>query len=157
MLTAILAVVGTLLGTAVAALSHDRSARRAEAVQRRERARSETLNAVSVLAGAVSDHRRAMYLRSEAVLSGAPEERVERLRADSHHARSRVEQPLIALRLLVTDEAVRVAAHVMIVATFAMRRAGDSWEALSAARVNAVEAHDAFVDAAARHLQAADR
>jgi hypothetical protein len=157
MLTAILAVVGTLLGTAVAALFHDRSARRAEAVQRRERARTQILEAVSRLAGAVSDHRRAMYLRTEAALSGAPQESVDRLRVDSHNTRSQVAQPLTALRLLVTDEAVRAAAHVMIVATFAMRRAGDSWEALSAARVNAVEAHDAFVDAAARHLQAIDR
>lgn len=146
MLTAILAVVGTLLGTAVAALFHDRSARRAEAVQRRERARSEILDVVSRIAGAVSDHRRALYRRGEAALSGAPQESVEHLRAE-----------LTALRLLVTDEAVRAAANAMVVATFAMRRAGDSWEALSAARVRAVEAHDAFVDAAAQHLQAADR
>ncbi|MGW0844316.1 hypothetical protein ACWD26_30085 [Streptomyces sp. NPDC002787] len=157
MLTALLAIVGTLLGTAVAALFHDRSARRTEAVQRRERARAETLDAVSRLAGAVSDHRRAMYLRSEAALSGAPQESVERLRADSHHTRSQVAQPLTALRLLVTDEAVRAAANAMVVATFAMRRAGDSWDALTAARAKAVEAHDAFVDAAARHLQATDR
>ncbi|QKZ20282.1 hypothetical protein [Streptomyces chartreusis] len=157
MLTALLAVAGTLLGTAVAAQLQDRSARRAEAVQRRERARAETIDAVRHLAGALSDHRRAMYLRAEAALAGSPHELIERLRADSHHTRSQVNQPHLALRLLVTDRTVRTAADTMIVATYAMRSAGDSWEALEAARVQAVEAHDAFVDSAARHLQAADR
>ncbi|MER6684672.1 hypothetical protein [Streptomyces olivaceoviridis] len=157
MLSALLAIVGTLLGAAVAALLQDRSARRVEAARRRERTRSEILDAVSRLARAASDHRRAMYLRGEAVLSGAPQESTELLRADSHDTRSQVAQPLTALRLLVTDQTVRAAANAMIVATFAMRRAGGSMEALSAARVKAVEAHDAFVDAAAQHLQAADR
>ncbi|MER7688785.1 hypothetical protein [Streptomyces sp. NPDC097610] len=157
MLTALFVIVGTLLGPAVAELFHARRPRRAEAGQRRERARSETLDVVSRLAGAVSDHRRAMYQRSEAVLSGAPEASIEHLRAESHRTQAQVAQPLTVLRLLVTDEQVRAAANAMIVATFALHRAGDSRQALNNAREKAVRAHDMFVDAAARHLQAADR
>jgi hypothetical protein len=65
-----------------------------------------------------------------------------------------VTRPLVALRIHITDPAVRSAADDMVTATFAMRDAYDSAEALTAARRAALTAHDRFVDVAATFLHA---
>ncbi|MFE4802037.1 hypothetical protein ACFRFL_45785 [Streptomyces sp. NPDC056708] len=66
--------------------------------------------------------------------------------------RSAVTRPLVALRVLFEDQAVRAAADEMITLTYAMRDACATSEALTAAREAAQVAHDRFVDAAAGYL-----
>ncbi|MFJ2203319.1 hypothetical protein [Streptomyces violaceusniger] len=160
MISTVIAVAGTLLGAAVSGIFAQLGARRTERADRAERRRGELLHAMQRLSTAVSAHRRAMYKRGEARLTGASEERVQQLRDISHDTRGDVQEPLSSVRLLVRDAAVLAAADEMVEATFGMRRADGTTDAaltregLTAARQVAVDAHDRFISAAAAHLQA---
>ncbi|MFF4484693.1 hypothetical protein ACFY1A_48200 [Streptomyces sp. NPDC001520] len=153
MIGTILAVVGTLLGAVVSGLFQHKSAGRTEQTARREQHRREQLDAITTLAQAISDHRRAMWMRGDAKLKHHSAERQQELRGESHLTRSAVTRPLVAMRLLVTDPAVRTAADHMVTLTYAMRNADTSTDHLTEARAAALDAHDAFVNAAAAYLQ----
>ncbi|MFJ2774922.1 hypothetical protein [Streptomyces sp. NPDC087300] len=153
MLATVLAIAGTLLGAIVSGLFQHASAGRTEQTARHEQHRAAQLEAITTLAVAISDHRTAMWVRGDALLKGDPQERVRELQTRSHTTRSAVTRPLIALRLHVTDPAIRQAADAMVTATYSMRTAYDSTEHLTQARENALTAHDEFVDAAALYLK----
>ncbi|MFD9394764.1 hypothetical protein ACFWBB_29715 [Streptomyces sp. NPDC060000] len=53
-------------------------------------------------------------MRGDDVLKEAGTERIEALRGESHITRSAVTRPLVALRMLIEDQAVRAAADEMI-------------------------------------------
>lgn len=152
LVTAALAIVGTLLGSIVSGRFQERAAERSVRVSHGEAIRRDRLEAVTALACAVSDHRRAMWMRGDAVLKEAGSERIEALRGESHMTRSAVTRPLVALRVLIEDQAVRAAADEMVALTYALRDACATTEALTAAREAAVVAHDRFVDVAAGYL-----
>ncbi|MEU0119111.1 hypothetical protein ABZ137_36890 [Streptomyces bobili] len=152
LVTAALAIVGTLLGSIVSGRFQERAAERSVRVNHGEAIRRDRLEAVTSLACAASDHRRAMWMRGDAVLKEAGPERIEALRGESHMTRSAVTRPLVALRVLIEDQAVRAAADEMITLTYAMRDAYATGEQLTAAREAAKVAHDQFVDAAAGYL-----
>ncbi|MFC8658140.1 hypothetical protein ACFUCT_23515 [Streptomyces parvus] len=152
LVTAALAIVGTLLGSIVSGRFQERAAERSVRVSHGEAIRRDRLEAVTALACAVSDHRRAMWMRGDAVLKQAGPERIEALRGESHMTRSAVTRPLVALRVLIEDQAVRAAADKMVTLTYALRDAYATTEALTAAREAAKDAHDAFVDIAAGYL-----
>ncbi|MBQ0890812.1 protein kilB [Micromonospora tulbaghiae] len=154
MVATALAVLGTLLGAIVSGAFQHRAAGRTEKAARAAQLRRDQLEAVTALAVAISDHRSAMWVRGDAVLKGDPADRVRDLQTRSHATRSAVTRPLVALRIHITDPAVRSAADDMVTATFAMRDAYDSAEALTAARRAALTAHDRFVDVAATFLHA---
>jgi hypothetical protein len=154
MIATALAVLGTLLGAVVSGAFQHRAAGRTEKVARAAQLRRDQLEAVTALAVAISDHRSAMWVRGDAVLKSDPADRVRDLQTRSHATRSAVTRPLVALRIHITDPAVRSAADDMVTATFAMRDAYDSAEALTAARRAALTAHDRFVDVAATFLHA---
>ncbi|MFK4024680.1 hypothetical protein [Streptomyces sp. SM1] len=151
--TAGLAVVATLLGAIVSGRFQERAAERQVRATHGEAIRRDRLEAVAALACATSDHRRAMWMRGDAVLKGAGTERIEALRGESHMTRSAVTRPLVALRVLIEDQAVRAAADRMITLTYAIRDAYTTTEELTAAREAAKTAHDDFVNAAARYLR----
>lgn len=151
--TAGLAVVATLLGAIVSGRFQERAAERQVRATHGEAIRRDRLEAVTALACATSDHRRAMWMRGDAVLKGAGTERIEALRGESHMTRSAVTRPLVALRVLIEDQAVRAAADRMITLTYAIRDAYTTTEELTAAREAAKTAHDDFVNAAARYLR----
>lgn len=152
LVTAALAIVGTLLGSIVSGRFQERAAERSVRVNHGEAIRRDRLEAVTALSCAASDHRRAMWMRGDAVLKEAGTERIEALRGESHMTRSAVTRPLVALRVLIADQAVRAAADEMITLTYALRDAYATSEELSAAREAAKVAHDQFVDAAADYL-----
>ncbi|MFJ3176680.1 hypothetical protein ACIPJK_39000 [Streptomyces roseus] len=152
LVTAALAIVGTLLGSIVSGRFQERAAERSVRVSHGEAIRRDRLEAVTSLACAASDHRRAMWMRGDAVLKQAGTERIEALRGESHMTRSAVTRPLVALRVLIEDQAVRTAADEMITLTYALRDAYATTEDLTAAREAAKVAHDAFVDVAAGYL-----
>ncbi|MFF9025619.1 hypothetical protein [Streptomyces eurythermus] len=152
LVTAALAVVGTLLGSIVSGRFQERAAERSVRVSHGETIRRQLLEAVTALACAASDHRRTMWMRGDAILKGADHERVQALRSESHLTRSQVTRPLVAMRVLITDPAVRAAADHMITLTYAIRDHFGSIEELTAAREAAMVAHDQFVDTAARYL-----
>lgn len=150
----VIAVVGTLAGAIVSGAFQHKVARRTEHAGRVDRRRSDRVEAVTALACAAADHRRAMWMRGDAALAGASEGRLRELRAESHATRSAVTRPLVALRLHITDPEVRAAADAMVAAVYALRDALTDAD-LAAAREAAVQEHDAFVDTAARYLATA--
>ncbi|MEV5138907.1 hypothetical protein AB0K71_29045 [Streptomyces syringium] len=152
LVTAALAIVATLLGAIVSGRFQERAAERSVRASHGEAIRRDRLEAVTALACAISDHRRAMWMRGDAVLKQAGAERIEALRGESHMTRSAVTRPLVALRVLIEDQAVRAAADEMITLTYAMRDAYSTGEQLTTAREAAKVAHDQFVDAAAGYL-----
>ncbi|MGW1848595.1 hypothetical protein [Streptomyces sp. NPDC001966] len=154
MLATVIAVLGTLLGAVVAGTFQQKAAGRAATAAAAEQLRRERLDAVTELAAAGSDHRRAMRMRGEAKISGSVV-RFEELRAASHATRSAITRPLVAVQVLIPDPAVRSAAQAMVSATYRMRDAETSTEALASAQTEARAAHDRFVDAAAAYLTTA--
>ncbi|MFE5669223.1 hypothetical protein ACFQ7W_35555 [Streptomyces niveus] len=155
LITAALTIVATLLGAIVSGRFAERAAERSVRVSHGEAIRRDRLEAVTALACAASDHRTAMWRRGDAVLKGAGTERIETLRGESHMTRSAVTRPLVALRVLFEDQAVRAAADHMITLTYAIRDAFATTEDLTAAREAAKNAHDTFVNTAARYLSPA--
>ncbi|MFI1169857.1 hypothetical protein ACH4UM_41575 [Streptomyces sp. NPDC020801] len=152
LVTAALAIVATLLGAIVSGRFQERAAERGVRASHGEAIRRDRLKAVTALACAISDHRRAMWMRGDAVLKEAGTERIEALRGESHMTRSAVTRPLVALRVLIEDQAVRAAADHMVTLTYAMRDAYATTQELTAAREAAKVAHDTFVDTAAGYL-----
>lgn len=154
----IVAVLGTLAGVLLTGVVQDRAHGRAVRAERAAELRRDQVAAVTALSTAVSNHRRAMYMRGDARLAGEPDARVAELRAESHATRAAVQEPLVQVRLLIADPAVRAACDAMLSATYGMRQADGTTDAaltregLTASRLRAVEAHDAFVDAAAAYL-----
>ncbi|MEW1552263.1 hypothetical protein [Streptomyces tsukubensis] len=153
---AALTIVATLLGAIVSGRFAERAAERSVRVSHGEAIRRGRLEAVTALACSANDHRTAMWKRGDAVLKGAGANRIETLRAESHMTRSAVTRPLVALRVLFEDQAVRAAADHMITLTYAIRDAYATTGDLTAAREAAKDAHDQFVNAAARYLSPAN-
>ncbi|MCA1221312.1 hypothetical protein [Streptomyces sp. 8L] len=149
MTATVLAVIGTLLGSIVTGTFQHLAAGRAERAAASAQLRRDRLDAVTALASAGSDHRRALWMRGEARLRGASNDVLEELRTESHGTRSAITRPLVALRLLVPDAAIHAAAQAMVVATYDMVDAASIGE-LTSAQDTARAAHDRFIDAAAR-------
>ncbi|WP_030547687.1 hypothetical protein [Streptomyces albus] len=151
MLTTVIAVLGTLAGALVSGLLQHRAARSDRADARGEQLRRDRMDAVTALAVAVSDHRRSMWNRRNAELTGAPAARIEELRDEAHRTRSAITDPAVRLRLLIADEAVRAAAVEATEATYRMRDAADV-AGLQSMRRAALSAHDDFVNVAGAYL-----
>ncbi|MGW1269871.1 protein kilB [Streptomyces sp. NPDC002491] len=146
MLTALIAVLGTLAGsllTGVLQHASQRATRRAEAA---ERAASEGLAAVADLVAALADHRRAMWVREDLRLKGQD---WTEARAESHRTRSAITVPLLRVQMLMPS--VATAARAAADATYAMRGA-DGATPLAGRREMAISATDALVTAAGRHF-----
>ncbi|MEV6549261.1 hypothetical protein AB0M57_11170 [Streptomyces sp. NPDC051597] len=165
LVTAALAIVATLLGAMVSGRFQERAAERQVRAAHGEAIRRDRLEAATALACAASDHRTTMWRRGDAVLKQAGSDRIEVLRGESHMTRSAVTRPLVALRILIEDQAVRAAADRMITLTYAIRRAIPAAAAdidrqaakhrLTEAREAAKTAHDDFVNTVARYLSPA--
>lgn len=151
MLTTLIAVLGTLLAAAIAGHYQQRAADRSAHEARHQQLAEDRRAAVVELTAAISTHRATMYHRADARLRDLPDDRVQELRDDSHKTRAAVTKPLITLRLLIGDPAVRAAADHMVTTTYAMRSSMDR-PAITAARQAAVAAHDQFVDLARTRL-----
>ncbi|MEU0002127.1 protein kilB [Streptomyces microflavus] len=148
MLTAVVAVVGTLAGSLLTGvLQH--FVQRAQRVSAEASARrTEGLDAVAALASALADHRRAMSVRGEIRLSG---EDWSAARTESHLTRSAITGPLLRVQLLLPGLAP--AAQTAAQAAYAMREAGTAAE-LQEAREHAIRASDSLVGAAGVALAA---
>ncbi|MEU6618938.1 hypothetical protein [Streptomyces parvus] len=151
-LTTVIAVLGTLAGSIVTGRYQRRSAEHAAKIARGDALRRDRLTAVTDLAAAVSEHRIAMWTRGDAKLKGDAPDRLADLRSRSHETRSAITRPLVALRVLVTDPAVREAADAMVTATYALRGADTDTDALDRARQEALAGHDRFVNVGAAYL-----
>ncbi|MFB7592363.1 protein kilB [Streptomyces sp. NPDC056169] len=148
MITAIVAVLGTLAGALLTgALQHfSQRAQRttAEATTRR----NEGIAAVSELATALADHRRAMWVREDLRLRG---EDWTDARTASHATRSAITAPLLRVSILLPGLAPT--AQDAADATYALRNVPDQ-TSLNAQRANAIEASDHLVITAGPALNA---
>ncbi|MEV3926427.1 MULTISPECIES: hypothetical protein [Actinomycetes] len=152
LIVAAIAIAGTLLGALVSGKFQERAAERGQAAVRGEQLRRDRLAAVTDLAEAISTHRSLMWRRGDAVLKNSPTERIDDLRAQTQESRSKVTRPLMALRILVTDPAVRAAADRMVTLTYDLREAYSSADDLTQAREDAKTSCDAFVEAASAYF-----
>lgn len=146
MLTAIVAVLGTLAGSVLTgALGHlsQRAQRAADAAADR---RTQGLAAVTELATALADHRRAMWVREDLRLRG---EDWTAARTESHATRSAITAPLLRVSILLP--AVAPAAQAAARATYAMRDCHNQTN-LQVAREHAITTADDLVEAAAHAI-----
>ncbi|WSV80029.1 protein kilB (plasmid) [Streptomyces anulatus] len=142
MLTAVIAVLGTLAGSFVTGALQSFAQRAQRAAEELAVRRSAGLDAVAGLSAALADHRRAMAVREEIRLAGGD---WSAARAESHATRSAVTGPLLRVRLLLPELAD--AAQNAAQAAYDMR-AADSPAALQEARERALQAADDLTTAA---------
>lgn len=157
MLTAVIAVLGTLAGGLVSGLVQSRSERAARrdarAVRAEERAASHQdsqVAAVESLVRSLNDHRAAMARRMERLLAGAGEDEIEALREVTRATRSEISVPLAAVSVRAT--ALAEAAENAARASYALREAHDQAE-LDAARIAAGQSVTELIRAAAEFFR----
>ena len=146
MITAVITLVATLSGAIVTgAIQHvsQRAARRADQAVAR---RAETLAAVTELAVALDDHRRAMWVREDLRLRG---EDWSEARAESHRTRSAITAPLLRVQLLAPS--LGTVAQAAAKKCYGLRGAVDN-DDLTGLRERAIEARDELTSAAGRTL-----
>ncbi|MFF5404607.1 protein kilB [Streptomyces misionensis] len=144
MLTALIAVLGTLAGSLLTGVIQH-AARRSDIAAARH---ADGLAAVTELVAALADHRRAMWVREGLRLRG---EDWTEARAESHRTRSAVTIPLLRVQLLMPS--VAALARSAADATYAMRHPADE-DVLAHQRDIAIHRTDVLVTAAGRHLAA---
>ncbi|MGW0537825.1 protein kilB [Streptomyces sp. NPDC003032] len=144
MWSTLIAVLGTLSASVIATLLQNRVTRTAARRQDAAEHRLAVLDALRELATALDAHRRAMWVREDARLTGATQEEYAALRAESHSTRAAISAPLVAVEVLVPTarELARAAAE----ATYALRAAPDR-QTLIARRAHALTAAEALVEA----------
>ncbi|MEU5811903.1 hypothetical protein [Streptomyces sp. NPDC047718] len=150
-LTSLIAVLGTLLGSAMTHAFQQRSARRTEDGARAERLRQDRLNVYGSYAGLLVEFRQAMLHHWFCIHAGRDAEDEAALRARSFELRSAAQNALFRLRL-VTDEAkVLAAADAAFTEVGTLDRPADRHGLLPRRDVTR-ELIDAFVATARRHV-----
>ena len=113
-LTAVIAVAGTLLGSAVTYLFQQRVAQRSEAFSQSERLRQERLAAYSAFAEAIMMYRQSQYKRGEQRLQDPAGASYPAAKAESFRLRALAWNALYRLHLLAHDPAlIRSAENIM--------------------------------------------
>ncbi|MFD7712573.1 hypothetical protein ACFV6E_13655 [Streptomyces sp. NPDC059785] len=149
--TSVIAVLGTLLGSTVTHVFQQRSARRLERNARDERLRQERLEVFGTYAGLLVDFRQAMLHHWFCVHEGRDAEDEVVLRGRSFELRSSTQHALFQLQL-ITDEPELIAVAVDAFTTVGtIDRAEDRADVVI--RRDATRALiDAFVGTARRHV-----
>ncbi|MEV8127748.1 hypothetical protein AB0P07_27340 [Streptomyces sp. NPDC085944] len=150
MATAIIAVLGTLLGALTAgAMQH-----LTVVAARRDRDRKALADAAAALLGAATDHRRHQYLKH--VMRRKGEEETPEIRAARHEARSGMTKAPTQLTLTTDDAALlRLAVGLVDASTEVGEPDYEDRVAVDASDDRARDAHTAFETAAARCLRRA--
>ncbi|MFB7049562.1 protein kilB [Streptomyces microflavus] len=148
MLTAVVAVVGTLAGSLLTGVLQHFVQRAQRMSAEASARRAEGLDAVAALVSALADHRRAMSVREETRLSG---EDWSAARTESHLTRSAITGPLLRVQLLLPGLAP--AAQTAAQAVYGMRAARSAAQ-LQEAREHSIRTADDLVAAAGLVLAA---
>jgi hypothetical protein len=149
--TSVIAVLGTLLGSTVTHVFQQRSAHRTEHNSRRERLRQERLDAYGTYAGLLVEFRRAMLHHWFCEHEGTDADDEVAIRRRSFELRSNTEHALFQLQL-ITDEPELVAVAVdAFTAVGKIDRAKDRTDVV-ARRDATRDLIDAFVGTARRHV-----
>ncbi|MCM2390829.1 hypothetical protein [Streptomyces albipurpureus] len=109
--TAVIAVIGTLLGSVVTHFFQRRTTERAAELSRAEQLRQERISAYSAFAGALVDYRRGQNDRWHRAQQTPGSPAAEEARIDSYRLRSSAHQALIRVQLVCDDaQALELAA-----------------------------------------------
>ncbi|NWF26308.1 hypothetical protein HW130_08490 [Streptomyces sp. PKU-EA00015] len=103
MWTAVIAVIGTLLGSVATHLFQRQTAERSAALARAEQLRQERITAYSAFAGALVDYRRGQNDRWHRAKEAPGSATAEEARIDSYRLRSSAHQALIRVQLVCDD------------------------------------------------------
>ncbi|MCX4528459.1 MULTISPECIES: hypothetical protein [unclassified Streptomyces] len=152
-LTSVVAVIGTLIGSWSTYVFQRRTAARADAANREERLRQERLAAYSGYAGAVSDLKRALitlWFRRRRL--PRDEETLQAAQLDSDRLGAAAETAVFRLRLVANDPALRPLTEAISTKLGEIERAADR-QALITVEAQFEAAVETFLDAAGRHLR----
>ncbi|MBT2438724.1 hypothetical protein J7E93_00995 [Streptomyces sp. ISL-36] len=142
--TAVIAVLGTLLGSVVTHFFQGRAAERTAALTRAEQLRQERISTYSAFAEAVVEYRRAQnarwYRRSGRL--------AEQFREESYIQRTTARAALVRVQLVCSDRGVVELAQETFEVTNCMHEAADEVDR-DRRSARAVEALAAFIEAAA--------
>ncbi|MCX4582924.1 hypothetical protein [Streptomyces sp. NBC_01481] len=123
--TAVIAVIGTLLGSVATHFFQRHTAERTAALSRAEQLRQERISAYSAFAGALVDYRRGQNDRWHRAQESPGSAVAEGARIDSYRLRSTAHQALIRVQLVCDDtQALELAASAFEV-TNCMHEAPD--------------------------------
>ncbi|MFD7628381.1 hypothetical protein ACFV7Q_20455 [Streptomyces sp. NPDC059851] len=150
-LTSLIAVLGTLLGSAMTHGFQQRSARRTEDGARAERLRQERLDVYGSYAGLLVEFRQAMLHHWFCVHEGRDAEDEPALRARSFELRSAAQNALFRLRLVTEEAEVVAAADAAFREVGKLDRPADR-DGLLPRRDATRELIDAFVTTAGHHV-----
>ncbi|MFD3325959.1 hypothetical protein [Streptomyces sp. NPDC058701] len=153
-LTSVIAVLGTLLGSTVTHVFQQRSARRTERTALDAQLRRERLDAYGTYAGLLVDFRQASLHHWFCVHEGRDAEDEAALRKRSFELRSGAQHALFQLQLIADEPELTTAAVEAFAAVGAVNRARDRAD-LDARRDVTRELIDGFVDTARRCVRAA--
>ncbi|MFF8996194.1 protein kilB [Streptomyces sp. NPDC014983] len=146
MIGTIIAIIGTLAGSALTALVQGRQQRTALAGSETMARRQAAVDAVAEMVAAVAAHRAAMWHRESLRLKG---EDWSEARAASQATRAAISAPAVRVQVLVPD--LRTAVDTATRATYALRGT-ETTEALEAARTASLEADAQLISEAGRLL-----
>ncbi|MEU5538574.1 hypothetical protein [Streptomyces sp. NPDC020362] len=149
--TSVIAVLGTLLGSTVTHVFQQRSARRVEQDTRRERLRQERLDIYGTYAGLLVDFRQAMLHHWFCEHEGQDAADEAALRRRSFELRSSTQHALFKLQLITDEPQLVTVAVDAFTAVGKIDRAGDRADAV-ARRDATRDLIDAFVGTARRHV-----
>ncbi|GGT23972.1 hypothetical protein [Streptomyces purpureus] len=147
--TALIAVLGTLLGAVVTHFFQARSTERAAALARDEQLRQERISTYSAFAGAVIEYRRSQndrWFRTMDAGRHAPE--AEESRFESYRLRTAARQALFRVQLVSDDLRARELADAAFEVTNCMHEARDG-EDRARRSEQARQALEEFIEAAA--------
>ncbi|MFE9424729.1 hypothetical protein ACFYNO_17355 [Kitasatospora sp. NPDC006697] len=149
--TSLIAVLGTLLGSTVTHVFQQRSAQRSERSSREERLRQERLDACGRYAGLLVEFRQAMLHHWFCLHEGEDEEDEIAIRRRTFELRSATQHALFRLHLVVGEPELVTTATEAFTVIGKMDRAPDRRD-IVARRDATRDLVDAFVATARRHV-----
>ncbi|GAA1932713.1 hypothetical protein [Streptantibioticus ferralitis] len=149
--TSVIAVLGTLLGSTVTHVFQQRSARRTEQNNRKERLRQERLDVYGRYAGLLVDFRQAMLHHWFCEHEGRDADDEVALRRSSFELRSSAQHALFQLQLITDEPELLAVAVDAFTAVGKIDRAEDRTDII-ARRDTTRDLIDAFVGTARRHV-----
>ncbi|MGW2342223.1 hypothetical protein [Streptomyces sp. NPDC001661] len=148
MTAALIAVLGTLLGSVVTHFFQNRAAVRGAELARAEQLRQERISSYSAFAGAVHDYRRGQNDRWFRAQESPGTSEAEASRFASYEARIGARQALVRVQLICDDPRLRQLAEVAFELTHCLHDATDEADRDGRSR-RSKEALTRFVEAAA--------
>ncbi|WP_199185670.1 hypothetical protein [Streptomyces carminius] len=149
---ALIAVLGTLLGSGITYVFQRRTTAYGEELARRERLRQERIDAYCMYAGALHNYRRMLVHRWFAEHERPGEEDMPALLRDVYRLRSEAHEALFRMRLLTRDPALEEVARSALESVTGLHGRGLDRAGLDARRTSSKRAVEDFVTTAAQYL-----